>query len=443
MQVNNDIQNIPLLFDVSFSLNSASNVNCAQSAALFGALSNEKRISLQGFLYAKENDVFFRTKQTTVRSQAIEYAQYFFHDALGHESVYVTKLLTKLKLKNLFKRIKKQYELYAIDPIYQEVIWRNIFDRDLPIADRLAILEKQFYFTDLNLQFQHKAALNTASYQFVVFPFATPMKIAKDSQKIIVLQNQAEVTLDKVSACLDAYFVCTNQVIQEKLITLFPLLASKSRVILPAFSSPYQKMQDPATLNQVIDNRLVLGKRKADLVPGGYLLGQSLPDKEELLVSAWKALPKELRKTLKFVIHADEMSPKLKELTREYVESGEIIILTHVPKSEWAYLYGAAKLFLFPGSVEENLSFKEALHYECPVLANDTNENRWLLMEAACYGDFNAELSIGPLLTELLISANADTKRAELITKGKDRIKAFSPEVVASEWLSLLKSIRQ
>ena len=118
---------LSVLFDMSFALNNISLEIQQQSCELFAALAKNNTISLQGLLYAKENDVFFQSRKTAVRSEAIEYAHYFFHDAFGHEKFYLTNLLSKLKLKKLFRRIKKSYELYSIDSIYQDVIWRNIF----------------------------------------------------------------------------------------------------------------------------------------------------------------------------------------------------------------------------------------------------------------------------------------------------------------------------
>ncbi len=181
-----------VLFDLSFALQHISAETRKLSCELFSALAKQPDIELHGFLYAEENDIFFRCQHTTVRGEAIEYAHYFFHDALGHEKMYITKLLSILKLKKLFTRIKKNYELYPIDPIYQEVIWRNIFDRTLSFKDRPSILNKRFYFTDLNRQFQKKASLNTSAYDFVLFPQESPLKISKNSQKIMTKEKIVE-----------------------------------------------------------------------------------------------------------------------------------------------------------------------------------------------------------------------------------------------------------
>jgi glycosyltransferase involved in cell wall biosynthesis len=457
------------LFDLSHCLVQNQESIPHDSCQIFSTLAQHQDIQLHGLLYAAEGNLFNRLKKPNNRAEAVEQASYFFQNAFDHDKFYLTKLMTKLKLKRFFSRTKKQYDLYPIDKVFDEVIWRNLLSHHLSSAWQQSTLACSYYFSDMTQE--TLSAINTEPYDFVIFPDVSPVRVTGKTIKIVrfrdlVEQVQTDILSGEFSgqfaralkqASGDAYFVCDNDISRHKLIECFPHLEERSSVIASAACVERVRMQDRSKLDHIIATRISglrgnqterIRKMLDTINSFEYILnvGTLNPEKNlSMLVSAWERLNHQHKRGLKLVIVADNyvLPREIESFILPHIEQGNIIYLTKVSDIELSFLYSHAKLFVTPAFSNTNSSHLfSAMNYACPTLVSDIPVHRWVMADAAWYCDPHSESGLADALSKLLYTENAETLRESLISKGLQRIKMFSHEKLAKQWIDLFEKLK-
>jgi glycosyltransferase involved in cell wall biosynthesis len=438
------------LFDLSLCLDKSQFALRQDASHLFALLADCQQVELDGLLYAKEGNLFVRNKKTSNRAEAIEQAHYFLHEAFGHESLFLSGILASLKLKRFFVSTKKLYDLYPIDVMYHEVIWRNLFSANLIPQWQQNILKKAFYFTDMTQQTW--STLNTQGYDFAIFPEVNPTRVTGKTRKIVCFRDPIAMTdPDFVSremtnqfmshlkqASQDSYFVCDSDSARQKLITFYPQLEKKSCVIPSVIA--LENKNAGTTVQQILSMRL-----SKPVSVSSYLLAvNSLNTENNLLtlIHAWEKLNYQYSSTIKLVIvsHTENFSREIKNALRPHIEKNNIILLTGVTNSDLACLYShATALVAIDYAISSCQSLLAAMHYECPVIAADNY--REIVGDTAVFCNPYSESSIADALASLTYADDANASRATLITKGLQRVALFSREKIMNQWQQQLDQI--
>lgn len=457
------------LFDLSSCLDKGRADLHQDSCQIFSALSGNTQVQLDGLLYADEGNLLTRTPLAKTRAEKIEQAHYFFQELFNHDKFYLTRLLTRLNLKRFFTFTKKQYDLYPIDRIYDEVIWRNVLSRNLNSDWQQATLANQYYFSEMTKQ--TLSSLNTENYDFVIFPEVSAIKVTGKAKKIIRFRNPIAITEPDFStraltqqyahalkqASLDAYFVCDSEPSRNKLIEFFPVMEERSCVIPSAICIDYAKTNDKSKVSHILAARAAAGRlKKTDylyklLDPSQdyeYILHVGTTDPEKNLVSlvqAWEKLNFQHKRNIKLVIvgNSDSVSKDLEITMQAHIEQGSLIYLSKVTDVELSFLYSHARLFVSPAYADNTSTHLfSAMHYGCPTVVSDIPVYRWVMADAAWYCDPYSIGSLADSMARLLYAEHADSLRDSLVTKGLQRVKMFSHDKLAKQWISLFDKIK-
>jgi glycosyltransferase involved in cell wall biosynthesis len=457
-----------ILFDLSPCLDKIPSPIHLDACRLFTLLANNKHVQLSGLLYAKTGNVFVRNKHTQNRAESIEQAHYFLHEAFDHEPLFLTGILAKLRLKRFFTSTKKQYNMYPIDTLFNEVIWRNIFNANLSAHWQSTVLKNNFYYTDMTQQTW--SVLNTQGYDFVIFPTVNPMRVTGDTVKIILFSDPLALTDPDFSsrdasnqfsnylkqASVDSYFVCDTDAAREKLISFYPHLEKKSCVIPRAFSLNCQKQNDQAKLKSIIGTRLspqlftmkqsvaLRAKLNSDESFSYMLTVSSLKPQENIvtLIHAWEKMNYQYQRNVKLIIvsSAHSIPREIENAIRPHLEKGNLILLTALPEVEMGYLYSHATLYVSAAYNENSYSLLlSAMHYACPVVLSDIPLHHWVMDDAGLYFDPYSEDAIAMMLAKVLYATDAEQLRKELQVRGEKRTTLFSQQVVSEKWLALFE----
>lgn len=449
-----------LLFDFSSCLDKQQGGVHRRACGLFKLFSDMQHIKSDGLLYAAQGNLFSHYHHTQQRAEIIEQSNYFFHEALGHERFNLTVLLSQLKLDRLFRKRKKCYDLYPIDKLYHEVIWRNIFSNSLGPHSQEQILVNDFYFTDMTAQVI--AQVNTSAYDIVVFPSVSAVRVASQSKKIVLCQDldlminpdiyPKSLLQDHVGALRqsvqDAFFVCHSVAAYKQLIHLFPTVENKSCVISDNHSFAYKRTLDNKILEEIILTRQIHSVDRVVHGPADYFLTASALDGASNLmnlVHAWEKLNYQYGRNLKWIVmtSSKSMSDQLRQVLRPHIDQANLILLTGLSEIEQSYLYSHAQCYVATNYTEANArDLLAALHYGCPVVVSDHAAHREILNDAALYCDPYSENSIADAMARLLYHAEDSDLANTLVENGVKQLRVFSPEKVSAHWIKLLGSIQ-
>jgi len=119
--------------------------------------------------------------------------------------------------------------------------------------------------------------------------------------------------------------------------------------------------------------------------------------------------------------------------------SGDIIYLGYVVKEDLISLLSAAELFVFPSFYEGfGLPNLEAMKCETPVVTSDIAVMRELIGDAALLADPNSPGSIAEAMIKVI---NDDNLRNVLVSRGKEKVKAFSWERTARDTVEVYRKV--
>lgn len=119
--------------------------------------------------------------------------------------------------------------------------------------------------------------------------------------------------------------------------------------------------------------------------------------------------------------------------------AGEIIYLGYVDKEDLVSLLSAAELFAFPSFYEGfGLPSLEAMKCETPVVTSDIAVMRELAGDAGMLADPHSPESIAEAMMKVISDKNL---RDVLISRGKEKVKAFSWEKTAKDTVEVYRKV--
>lgn len=174
----------------------------------------------------------------------------------------------------------------------------------------------------------------------------------------------------------------------------------------------------------------------AILYVGQYRPHKNLPG----LVEAFGKIRNDMPCKLVLVGKPDLAHKRLKESIDKTGKKDDIAMPGFVSDNELACWYKLATVFAFPSLYEGfGLPGLEAMQAGTPVVAADNSVLPEIYEKAAIYFDPFETQDIADKIKSVLVN---DKLRADLIQKGKDRVKQFSWEKMARETLDLYKSVK-
>ncbi len=471
-----------VLMDLSIAMNNGYCGIANENRLVFKMLSAAESVHANGLLMsANVSTVFSNYQLSTSQNECIAQANRFFHQALHHEDLLKAKLLTKLKFaKHFFLQKKKKFDLFTIDPVFRDTIWRTVFNKSLGAQEKANILASDFSYSDLTAvhtasgsYFKRKLALNTDAHDFAIFLEPTPVSVSAGTIKMVRYHDAIPIidpdfsgtifskkSLNALEICAaDAYFICNSEPTRNILLQLKPELESKAFTIPAAISSNYTAVKNEAILKKIILTRLSSQIAKPEMLTRvreqveqinqlDYIFNLAAFDPKKnvaSLIRAWEKLNYQQHSQIKLIIAANSgwFSKEVEEMMLPHIEQGNIIHLNNLGADELPYLFSHAQAFVFPSYTEGfGLPPLEAMQCECPVIASDIPAHRWVLDDAALYcNPYDAD-SITSTLTQLLFASDSKNQQKTLIQKGLARVKQYSPAALAGEWQTLFDKIK-
>lgn len=471
-----------VLLDLKIAMTNSHCGIAKENRLVFKMFTQLPAYQVSGLLVSNSPATVFARYQTPVSAAAaIEQTNRFFHEAFHDKPLLKARLLSNLHLARLFALRKKAFNLYAVDPLFNEAIWRKIFDGALNPKDKNVLQNSDFLFTDLtsvhmgvNAYMKRNVNLDTQDYDFAFFLEPTPVTVSPTTQKIVRYYDAIPLVAPDFSSSLfsyaamntlnlcaqDAYFVCISEPTREVLLKIHPQLESKTAVIPCALSDNYKKVNNEETLRHIMATRLsaavvdssLLGRLRQQILQGPafeyiFNLATLDPKKNHLqLIRAWEKLNYQRSQPIKLVLGANRgwLSAETKALMSAHVEKGDLIHLEHLAVDDLLYLFSHATAFVFPSYVEGfGLPPLEAMQCHCATIVADIPSHRWVMGEAALFCDPYDSESIKEAMAKLVYHPGAQDLRESLIRKGLERVKLYAETTLNAQWLDLLEKIKK
>jgi len=470
-----------VLVDLKIAMNNGYCGIAKENRLIFKMLSAAETTNSTGMLVSQHaNSVFSSHAKTASRDESIAQANRFFHDAFNHEPLLKTKLLGKLKIAKFLAWKKNRFNLYPVDPMFNDVIWRNVFDKSLGAADRDLVLQNDFRFTDMTSlhvrvgsYFKRNAQLDTTGYDFAVFLEPAPIAVSPGTIKIVRYHDAIPITepdfsgslysygtINNLNSCAqDSWFVCNSEPTRAALLAIKPELEAKAFVIPCSMSSNYTRVHDAGILKQILLTRLstqlvpaeklqTVRQQISDMTDVNYILNLAAldPKKNHVnLIRAWEKLNYQHEDKIKLVICANSgwFAKEAEDMMRVHIQQGNIIHLDNIATEEMPYLFSHAKAFVFPSYTEGfGLPPLEAMQCGCPTIVSDIPAHRWVMGDASLYCDPYDADALADAMAKLIHQEGAGALREELAAKGLERVKLYAEERLAGEWAEMLDKIK-
>jgi glycosyltransferase involved in cell wall biosynthesis len=362
-----------------------------------------------------------------------------------------------------------------------DVIWRSLFAQTLSPKDLSLVQNGEFLLSNLsNGMIYARALLNrrpfridTRGYDFLIVQSLRPFRTSPETCQIVRCHDMIPVTQpDTVSnpmsvrlhhraiqQCGDgAFFVCNSEPTRDDLTAIYPELRQASTTIPAMLADVYRPDPNPDLVRSIIDLRRseATGARPA----------QSLPANPQYVMCVSTLEPRKNFVTMIQAFHALKIRPSVKQklpdlkllmvgspgwkfepilaAMRGPVERGDLIHLEHVTPEELRVLYTHSQAFVFPSLAEGFGSPPlEAMVCDVPVIASDIAAHHWVLGDAALYCNPYDLASIASTIERLLASDESTSLRAEMIARGRERVKRYSLERCSRTWVDLLTRLKQ
>src|SRR3990167_4313732 len=346
-----------VLVDLKIAMNNGYCGIAKENRLVFKMLAQAEKITPTGLLISSHPaTVFSRFKQSEELFTSVEQANLFFHEALHHEPLLLKKILSKLKLLHFLFKKKKYFQLYELNAIFEEAIWRSVFSKSLSPEHKQSILQQAFCFSDLTAlhlgvgsYFKKDARLNTFDYDFALFLEPYTVSVSPNTIKVIRYHDAIPIadpdfsgsvfsyrTINALKHCSkEAYFVCNSEPTREALLKLQPALHSKSYVIPCALSSNYKKIHNQEVLKQILVTRLSSQIMSLEHLPAiraeiqnatelNYIFNLATldPKKNHInLIRAWEKLSYQYGPKLKLIIAANRgwFSKEIEDMMRPHL----------------------------------------------------------------------------------------------------------------------------
>ncbi len=430
---------------------------------IFQMLAADEGIEITGMFYSASYHFKANYQAYSSRKDQIIQAAKFFHKACD-DSYVINKIFSGKNwrqlpsLMRLF--IQNKFSLYPVDTLFDEMLWREIFQYCYPLDRKSQIMRSDFCFSDvtnyhfnLNTKLPRPIHLNTKAFDVAFFPQVTPIRVSKNTRKLVRFHDAFPITHPQLTDpvwssyfakalqhCIsdDSFFICDSEQARLSLLTIDATLEQRSTVI-PCAVEP-KIVTDEPTSQEMID---IINRRFSSQLTQQQLLDNSStldyvlsvgalePRKNFItLIEAWKHYKDTHPTAQKLILVANpgwKADETITALLPE-IQNGNVIHLANLTPEEMAKLYSNADLFIFP-SLAEGFGYPplEALQYGCPVLASDIPTIREICETNVTYFDpYNAE----DLYDKLQSSFNVPVDNAA--------IAKFSLEHLYPEWQKFL-----
>jgi len=368
---------------------------------------------------------------------------------------------------------------------FQDFVWRALFAKSLPEADRALVTGQAFRVLRWPLGLQHALGvfsvplLRRAAYPRLdtrgidVFLVETPYPGAVAAGTRMVVRYHDAVPLLMPHTVKDrghhaaihyhslrrnardgAWFACVSEATRQDLLSVMPELAERAWTIPNMISHHFHREDAPDDrVPEIIwsrKNRTVAHGGGAPIAPqdlqGGlrYLLmvGTIEPRKNHLaLLDAWELLRSQGHASLNLVIVGSLGWDHASMLQRfaPWLERGGLHLLEGVPSSDLRLLYRHAQVTVCP-SFGEGFDFPgvEAMRCGGIVAASDIPVHRGIFADASEYFSPYAPVELAQALQRLLEPAAAG-RRAELVAAGERVSAQYLPERVMPQWQEFLR----
>jgi glycosyltransferase involved in cell wall biosynthesis len=362
-------------------------------------------------------------------------------------------------------------------------VWRVLFAKTLPNAQRAEILSRSFFATDLSVSSildlctqkprPWRKHLEAAGFHAVLFCMPRPVRLPRGVRSIIRYHDSVPLTdadtvvnwraglahSRLVRACApDAIFVCNSPQSQESLVRLDPARA-RHAVVIPCAVAPPEPCIDGISAADIVARRIsfrAIGRGNEAAPPAGWLPPR--PDMRYVLsvstleprknfpglVRAWERVTSRGDPELRLIIvggpgwREESVLPDL----RPGVASGRILHLQNLAREELQALMHHAACFAFP-SFNEGFGYAplEAMQAGAACVVSDLPVFHWVFGDSAIYVDPYDTQSIASGI-ERLTQPGAGALAAQLRARGERVLARFRPAVVGEAWEALLETLR-
>ena len=135
--------------------------------------------------------------------------------------------------------------------------------------------------------------------------------------------------------------------------------------------------------------------------------------------------------------HEDERMQSLRGTVAALGLSDSVYFRGHLPPDEFAALWCSASALVFPSLHEGfGIPLLEAMHFKLPILCSDAGSLPEVAGDAAIYADARNPLAFAQGMMRLAADASL---RAKLVERGQRRLRDFSQEREASDFLRILR----
>lgn len=460
-----------LLLDLNIALNKGHGGIASDNRLIFQMLAKDGGIALHGLLLkAHFNIRHLRLKQSL---PSIKATTLFFHDVLQNKKKASHKIHLLSQLASLYCRKHRTFQPMPLDPLFNDVIWRQVFAPTLSGAYREIISACLFHYATLTndhlrlgAYFNQSIKLNTNDYDFALFPEPVPVTVSANTKKIVRFHDAIPITdPDLVSkryslaqwhalqiCARDSHFVCNSENTRKTLLTLFPNLENKIDVIPCALSSQYFPQYSWSLLKNVLIRRL----RNDSLSDGiqqqeafSYILHLASldPKKNQIfLIKAWEKFNAiyAADAPIKLVMVGNEsaFSATVKYYMQPHMTAGNLFYCEAIPPDEMSLLYSHAKAFVFPSYTEGfGIPPLEAMQCGCPAIVADIPTHREIYGDAPLYCDpYDVDSLVEKLRLFLIDEAALQTRDAH-VQKGLRQVEKYSPQFLQNQWAQLMESL--
>ncbi|MBM3247927.1 MAG: glycosyltransferase family 4 protein [Candidatus Omnitrophica bacterium] len=260
-----------------------------------------------------------------------------------------------------------------------------------------------------------------------IFPLLFPDR-AKDTFNIKECAQGLRNVVKKADA-----IICVSKSEQRDLIEFTGIPENKTYAAYLGLSEDFCKINDQEKIRAVVDKYRI---------KGGYILTVSHLDHKKNLVNLIKAFAlfrKEYNFKLVITGNKGDATSEVFETIVKLGLSEEIIYLGYVEREDVVILLNAAELFVFP-SFYESFGFPnlEAMKCETPVVTSNIAAMQELVGDAGMLADPHSPESIAEAMTKVVSDKNL---RDVLISRGKEKVKAFSWEKTARDTVEIYRKV--
>ncbi|MFZ2314693.1 MAG: glycosyltransferase family 1 protein [Gammaproteobacteria bacterium] len=469
-----------ILLDLKVAMNNGFCGIGTENRLIFNMLSGQEQADISGLLVSDHSTTTLTKFKKASGTQGIQQANRFFHEALDHELFFKNSILMKLRMHYFQAFRRKPFDLFDIDAVFNDVIWRNVFDKTLPVNVKDAVLDRRFYYSNLvqlhlntASYFNYHLPLKTEGYDFALFMEPLPIKVSPQTTKIVRFHDAIPLSdpdfsntryahgkMNVLNQCAkDSYFVCNSAPTRDVLLAIKPELENRSSVIPCVIVANEAKVKNFALLKQIMSTRLsqqlttdaqlvTIRERLHAMTDCDYFfhLATLDPKKNQVtLIKAWEKVHYHSGGKIKLILAANKgwLSGEVEALMRPHIQLGNIIHLSNLSNEDVPYLYSHARAFVFPSYIEGfGLPPLEAMQCECPVIVSDIKTHRWVYGDAALYSNPYDVDALAQQM-ECLINDEGQVLRQNLINKGLQQIKKYTQTVLGEQWMNLFDTLKK